>query len=49
MDILFIYFAESEGFLRNPNSIPVVSCTQEKRFACLSKLRQTNRLFLCGE
>ena len=39
-------FAESEGFLRNPNKLPLAPCSKKKeRFACLSKLRQTNRPF----
>ena len=50
MDILFIYPAESEGFLRNPNKLPLAPCSKKKeRFACLSKLRQTNRPFFFAE
>ena len=31
MDILFIYFAESEGFLRNPNKLPLAIIVRAKR------------------
>ena len=37
MDILFIYSAESEGFLRNPNKLPlaiIVRAKRDKKIAC---------------
>ncbi len=45
----FFVFAEEGGFLRNPHSLPGASYAKKKRFACLSKLRQTNRLFFAEE
>ena len=28
-------FAESEGFLRNPNKLPLAPCSKKKRAICL--------------